>query len=92
MAAVPAAGVPLRVAVPFPLSLNVTPPGSAPVSVSDGVGAPVVVTERVPAVPTLNVVLLALVKTGAVLGVLTAKVKVWVAGVPTPLPAVKVME
>jgi len=52
----------------------------------------VVVTGKVPAVPTLNVVLLALVKTGAVLAVLTAKVKVWVGGVPTPLLAVNVSE
>ena len=40
----PDAGVPLNVAVPFPLFTNVTLLGSAPVSVSDGVGVPVVVT------------------------------------------------
>src|SRR5215467_6477853 len=40
--------------------------GSAPVSVSDGVGVPVVVTAKLPAVPTVNVVLLALVMLGAV--------------------------
>ena len=52
-------------AVPLPLSLNVTRLGSAPVSVSDGVGDPVVVTVKLPAVPTVNVVLLALVIAGA---------------------------
>ena len=45
----PAAGVPARVAVPSPLSTKVTPAGSAPVSVSAGVGNPVVVTVNVPA-------------------------------------------
>jgi len=72
---VPTAGVPESVPVPFPLSLKVTPLGSAPVSVSDGVGVPVVVTENVPAVPTVNVVLLALVITGAAFGLLTVSAK-----------------
>ena len=36
--AVPAAGVPERVAVPLPLSTKVTPLGSVPVEVSAGVG------------------------------------------------------
>lgn len=89
---VPAAGVPANVAVPFPLSLKVTPPGSAPVSVSDGVGVPVVVTENVPATPTANVVLLALVTAGPVFPVFTVSAKVWVAAVPTPLLAVNVRE
>jgi hypothetical protein len=62
---VPAAGVPLSVAVPFPLSTNATPLGSVPVSLSDGVGAPVVVTVKLPAVPTVNVVVFALVIAGA---------------------------
>jgi hypothetical protein len=62
---VPAAGVPLRVAVPFLLSTKVTPVGSAPVGVRDGVGKPVVVTMKDPAVPTVNVVLAALVMEGA---------------------------
>ena len=60
-APVPAAGVPLSVAVPFALSLKVTPFGSVPVSVSEGAGVPDVVTVNVPAVPTVNVVLPALV-------------------------------
>lgn|SRR5215472_17838 len=72
---VPTAGVPESVPVPFPLSLKVTPLGSAPVSVSDGVGVPVVVTENVPAVPTVNVLLLALVITGAAFGLLTVSAK-----------------
>ena len=52
-------------AVPSPLSTNVTPVGNAPVSVSAEVGNPVVVTVNVPAVPTANVVLSALVIAGA---------------------------
>jgi len=88
---VPAAGVPLSVPVPFPLSPKVTPLGSEPVSVREGVGVPVVVTENVLAVPTVNVVPPALVMTGVVLAVFTPSVKVWVAAVPTPLVAVSVM-
>jgi hypothetical protein len=61
--AVPVAGVPLSVAVPL-FTNNVTPFGSVPVSLSDGVGAPVVVTVKLPAVPTVNVVLFALVIAG----------------------------
>jgi len=71
------------------LSLKVTPLGSVPVSAREGVGAPVVVTEKVPTVPTVNVVRLALVMTGAVF---TVRVKLWLPGVPTALVAVKVME
>ena len=68
--------MPANVAVPFPLSLKVTPLGSVPVSVSDGVGVPVVVTEKVLAVPTVKVVLLALVIDGLVFTVFTVSVKV----------------
>ena len=89
---VPEAGVPLSVPVPFPLSLNVTPLGSAPVSLSEGVGLPVAVTVKLPAVPTVNVVLLVLVIAGAVCAVLTVRVKLWLAGVPTALLAVIVSE
>jgi hypothetical protein len=75
------------------LSLNVTPLGSAPVSVSVGVGAPVVVTVKLPDVlPTVNVVVFALVIVGAVWAVFTVRVKPWLAGVPTPLLAVMVRE
>jgi hypothetical protein len=45
--------------------LNVTPLGSAPVSASVDVGDPVVVTVKLPAVPTVNVVVFALVIEGA---------------------------
>jgi len=86
---VPAAGVPLSVPVPFPLSLNVKPPGKAtPPLVRPGAGEPVVVTANVPAVPTVKVVLLALVIAGAWR---TVSVKFWVAFGVTPLVAVKVM-
>jgi len=49
-------GVPASVAVPLPLSVNVTPPGNAPVSERDGVGVPLVVTVNVPALPFVKVV------------------------------------
>jgi hypothetical protein len=45
--------------------LNVTGLGSAPVSISEGVGLPVAVTVKLPAVPTNNDTLFALVITGA---------------------------
>ena len=62
MPAVPAAGVPLNVPVPLPLSTNVTPAGRlAPPRASDGGGKPVVVTVKLPGVPTRKVVVLALV-------------------------------
>jgi len=63
---VPAAGVPLRVPVPFPLSVNATPLGRAtPPLVRADAGVPVVVTVNEPAVPTVKVVLFALVMAGA---------------------------
>src|SRR5712691_10625288 len=63
---VPAFGVPESVPVPLPLSTKVTPPGSAtPPRAIDGAGNPVVVTVNVPGVPTVNVVLFALVIAGA---------------------------
>ena len=83
--ALPDAGVPLSVAVPFPLFVKVTPLGSAPDSVRDGVGDPVVVTVKLPAVPTVNVVLFVLVIAG---DWVTVNVKPWLAGVPPPLLAV----
>jgi hypothetical protein len=89
--AVPAAGVPLSVPnplpLPSPLSANVTPLGSAPVSLRFAAGVPVVETVNVPATPTEKVVLLALVIAGAWS---TVSVKACEAGVPTPLLAVKV--
>jgi hypothetical protein len=87
---VPLAGVPLSVGplpVPFPLFTNVTPVGSVPLSVSDGVGVPVAVTGKLPAVPAVKVVLLALVIAGAWS---TVNVKLWLA-VPALLLAVMVI-
>jgi hypothetical protein len=69
--------------------LNVTPLGSAPVSVRVGVGDPVVVTVKLPAVPTVNVVLAALVIAGGAW--FTFNVKLWLVAVPTPLLAVIVI-
>src|SRR5262245_27847705 len=57
---VPAAGVPLNVPEPSPLSVNVTPVGSAP-TVSAGVGVPTAATVKLPGDPTVKVVVLALV-------------------------------
>jgi hypothetical protein len=85
---VPVAGVPPTVAVPFGPGVNVTPLGSDPVWLSVAVGVAMVVTVKVPAAPTVNVVLFALVNPGAVF---TVSVKLWLAGVPIPLAAVRVM-
>lgn len=68
--------------------MNVTPPGSAPVSLKVAVGKPVTVTVNDPAVPKVNVVLFALVIAGAWF---TVRVKFCVALGVTPLLAVKVM-
>jgi hypothetical protein len=57
--------VPVKVAVPLALSVNVTPVGRAPVSVIAAVGVPVVVTMNVSPVPTVNVAALPLVMPGA---------------------------
>src|SRR6266545_4065015 len=88
---VPGSGVPASVAVPSLLLTKVTPPGSAPVSlmfIDAPVGKPVVVTVNVPAVPTLNVVLLALVMAGACC---TTRVKFCEASGSTPLVALMVI-
>ena len=42
-------------AVPLPLSANVTPEGKDPVSVMAAVGSPFVVTVKLPSVPAVNV-------------------------------------
>ena len=81
---VPAAGVPASVAVPSPLSVNVTPGGSAPVSDNVELGTPVVVTVKVPAWPTVKVAPAGLVILGAWL---TVRVKAWVASGLTPFVA-----
>ena len=58
MPPVPAAGVPLSVPVPLPLSVKVTTDGNAtPPRARLGAGKPLVVTVNEPGVPTLNVVL-----------------------------------
>src|SRR4051794_29924975 len=84
---VPAAGMPARVAVPLPLSVSVTPVGSAPVLVRLAVGKPEDVTVNVPAAPTANVALFALVTAGAWL---TVRGKDWVAAGATPFAAMTV--
>ena len=79
---VPAAGVPLIVAVPFMLLVKTTPAGSAPVSVMTmdaPEGAPVVVTVKDPAKPGAKVTALALVIAGGEMIV--------VESVPVLLPA-----
>ena len=90
----PAGGVPARVAVPLPLSLNVTPDGRAGLLVADSaaVGIPVVVTVNVPAEPG---------REGRAGGAgdrpgprcagFTVSVKLWVALEPTPFAAVIVI-
>ena len=84
----PAAGVPASVAVPLPLSVNEMPPGREPVSVKVEAGKPLVVTEKVPAEPTVNVALAALVIAG---GCPTMRMKDCVAFGATPLLAVIVV-
>jgi hypothetical protein len=71
--------------------LKVTGLGNDPDSLRVGVGEPLVVTEKVPAVPTVKVVLLALVILGAVPAVATVSVKFWVAAEVTSLLAVIVI-
>jgi hypothetical protein len=70
------AGIPLIVAVPFPLSTKVTGLGSVPlVTLRLGIGLPVVVTVKLPFTPTVKDALLALVMTGgAVTVMVTAEV------------------
>jgi len=80
-----AAGVPLSTPV---AALNVTPLGSVPLWLRVCAGKPVEVTVNVPAVPTLKVVLFALVMAGAWF---TVRVKFCVALGVTPLDAVMVM-
>ena len=57
------------VAVPLPLSVKVSPAGSAPDSVIAGVGSPVVVTVKLNAAPTIEVAEAALVMVGATFSV-----------------------
>ena len=55
--------------------MNVTPDGSAPDSVIVAAGLPVVITEKAPVVPTVNVALVPLVMAGGVGTALTVRVK-----------------
>ena len=83
--------VPLAVGVPLitPVAvLNVTAPGNDPDSESDGTGKPVTTTVKVPAEPTVKVMLFALVMAAAWF---TVSVKLCVASAPTPLCAVNEM-
>jgi hypothetical protein len=69
---VPTAGVPLRVPVPLPLSVNVTPLGGVPPNVKAAVGIPEVVTVNEPGAPSVKVVLLPLVITGFTISTMDA--------------------
>ena len=68
--------------------VKVTPVGNVPVCDTVGVGKPVVVTVNVPGVPTMKVVLAALVIAGACW---TFSVNAWAGLEPAVLVAVKVM-
>jgi hypothetical protein len=60
----PDAGVPDSVAVPFPLSTNVTPGGSAPDDMNVGTGNPDAMTVKLPGDPLVNATEAALVIDG----------------------------
>ena len=66
MPSVPTCGMPLSVAVPFPLSVKVTLAGKAPTLVIVvTVGEPAAVTVKEPGLPIVKAVLSALVMVGA---------------------------
>ena len=75
----------------MPVLLNATPVGRAPDSEKVGAAVPVAVAVNVPAVPTVNDVLLALVIEGATGMGFTVRVKLCVAAGATPFCAVIVM-
>ena len=58
--------VPARKAVPLPWSVKVTPFGRAPASDRPAVGLPVVVTVKLPGIPTVKVAVLGEVIAGGV--------------------------
>lgn len=70
------------------MSWNETPGGSAPDSVSEGVGVPVAVMVKLATEPAVKVVLAALVMAGATGAGLTVRVRLCVASGPEPLWAV----
>ena len=78
--------VPDSRAVPLPLSVNVSPAGSVPVSVIFGVGDPVVVIAAAPALFKVKKAVLPLVMVGAVATV-TVMVSARVAVLPEALVA-----
>ena len=80
----PPAGVPEKT----PAAVKVTPEGKDPDSENVGAGVPVAVTVKEFAVPTVKVVLFALVMAGAWF---TVSVKLCVALAPTPFCAVIVI-
>jgi len=82
----PAVGVPLRLAVPFRLSVKLIPPGKVPVKLNVGEGYPLLVKANDPGVPTKNVVLFELVIAGPSP---MDKVRVWVASGFTPFDPVR---
>ena len=82
----PTPGVPASVAVPLPLSTQARPCGRAPDSASVGAGAPVVLTVKLNAEPSVALALFAVVIVGFALTVSTND---WVV-VPAEFFAVKV--
>ena len=68
--------------------MNVTPFGNVPLSLHVDAGFPVAVAVNVPAVPTVNVALFALVIAG---GEFTVSEKLWFAFGATPFCAVNVI-
>src|SRR5580700_11688021 len=82
----PAAGVPVRTAVPFWLSVNERPAGRVPVSVKAGAGYPFVWMSRCSLVPAAAWMVPSLAIAGALVMV---RVNVWVA-VPAVFRAVRV--
>ena len=78
--------MPLRVAVPLVLAVNVIPGGRVPARLSVGVGVPAVVTVKLNAWPEVAEAELALVMASPLF---TVRVKVWLA-VPAEFLAVTV--
>ena len=72
----------------LPLSTRVTPVGRLPFSEMAAAGKPVVVTVKLPALPTMKVVLEPEVMAEASS---TVSVNDWLAAFPTPLVALKLM-
>ncbi len=82
----PRTGIPVIVAVPFPLPVKVSPVGSGPDSDMAGTGYPVAVMTRLMAAPALARMVLVFFSAG---GRVMVRVKAWVA-VPDRFLAVRV--